>query len=608
MTSVQNHRPRLSGNSGLIIDLLYWIPVSPMIQLNSKKMWSWSLSFMLALVVFTSSAQDFKRQYRNGKDLFEKGNYMEAMVAFKALTVYNKHNPYNEYASYFYALSAYRLGYKLVAKDMLLQIKKLYPQWDQMDEVNYVLSKIYFEQREYFQGRTVMDQVKDPGFVNDLLNLKKVYLAEIDDAETLRMMLEDHPEDVEIARLLVRRLGQQEYFLQDTVLINALVAQYHLSKKELVSQTAIRPLIKDTLRVALVLPFLSSSLDPSPVRKRNQIILELYQGMKLAADSLSRAGIHLLLLAYDNERNYDATKNILKERELKNVDLLVGPFFSEEAMPVLEFSTTQHINAIINPLSNSSDLVKNNPYSFLFQPSYETIGKCSAELAAEKAKKKNCFVYYGDSPKDSVMAAHFISRAEELGITVLYSQRVSGENSGSILSKLATATEYDEWKNPLQFSLKKDSIGCIFVASSNELIYSKVINSVETRRDSTLLIGQEAWLDNGSVDLTKFERINMAIASPNFISPTNPAWNDFRKRYIDRHGVLPTEYASIGYEFIMVMGQVMNRYGVNFLQTIQKDTIMPGSLGAGFSISEDRDNYVVPFVSLKGGQLVRVNR
>jgi hypothetical protein len=504
-------------------------------------------------------------------------------------------------------MSAYRLGYGSVAKDMLLQIKKLYPQWDQMNEVNYLLSKIYLDQKEYFQGRSIMDEVSDPRFVSDLQNLKRVYLSQIDDPETLRMMLEDHPEDVEVAKILVKRLGQQEYHLQDTVLINSLVTQYGLSKSELISHTAIRPIKKDTIRVGLVLPFLASTLDPSPVRKRNQIILELYQGMRLAADSLSRSGIHLSLLAYDNERSLDVTRKILKEAELRKVDLLVGPFFQEEAKPVLDFTLANKINVVINPLSNTSDFVKNNPYSFLFQPSHETIGRSSAELAASMARKKNCFVFYGDTPKDSIMAANFIARAQELDFKVLFSQRVNKENSASILSKLATATEFDEWKNPLQFSLKKDSIGCIFVASSNELIYSKVINSVETRKDSVLLIGQESWLDEGSVDFTKFQRINIALSSPNFKSVTNPVFHDFRKRYVNKHGVLPTEYASIGFEFIMVMGQLINQYGVNFLQTIHEGDVVPGLLGSGLSFSTQHDNRLVPFVSLKGGHLVKVN-
>ncbi|NJN28945.1 MAG: hypothetical protein HC819_24780 [Cyclobacteriaceae bacterium] len=108
------------------------------------------------------------------------------MEAFKGLTVYDQANPYPEYASYYYALSAERLGYASVAKDMLLQIKKLYPTWDQMNEVNYWLCKIYFERKEYFQGLLIASQIIDPSFQSGINDLKRVYLANIDDIETLK--------------------------------------------------------------------------------------------------------------------------------------------------------------------------------------------------------------------------------------------------------------------------------------------------------------------------------------------------------------------------------------------------------------------------------------
>ena len=577
------------------------------VALNSRKITSWFLFLCLTIGAFTANAQDYKKQYRTAKELFDAAKYSEAMHAFKSLTVYDRDNQFSEYASFYYAMSAYRLGYATVAKDMLLQIKSLYPQWEQLDEVNYTLCKIYFDQKEYFQARLLLDQVRGTSFQEDLQNLKLAYISQIEDAETLHMMLEEHPDDAVVAKILVKRLGQQAYHLQDTLLIDSLINHFYFSKEELISKKVVRPLKKDTVRVALILPFLAATLEPSPVKKRNQIILELYQGMKLAADTLSKSGIQLKLMAYDNERNVASTRKIVNEEELRQSDLLVGPFFQEEAKPILDFSMSNQINVIVSPLSNNSDFVHQNPYSFLFQPSHESIGRSSAELALRMTRKKNCFVYYGETVKDSVMAANFIARASELEIKVLHAQRITRESSGSILSKLASATEYDEWKNPLQFSLKKDSIGCIFVASSNELIYSKVINSVETRGDSILVIGQEEWLDESSVDFARFERIRIALAAPNFRSLANPAFHHFRVRYINRHGVLPTEYACVGYEFIMVMGQLMDRYGVNFLQTIDEGNFVQGPMSIGLSLSPQRDNRLVPFVSFKSGKLVKVD-
>lgn len=557
---------------------------------------------LLILSFSVSYAQDFKKDYRHAKNLFEQGQYSEAMSAFKPLTVYDQQNPFPAYSSYYYALSAQRLGYSSVAKDMMLQIKKLYPTWDQLNEVNYWLVKIYFDLGEYFQGMFIASQIKDQSFYSGLTDLKRVYLAKINDSETLKMILEDYPQEKEAARALVLLLGKQPYHLQETELMEKLIQKFSLPREQLVSVEVPRPILKESYRIALVMPFLASTLDPSPVKKKNQFVLDLYDGMKMATDSLSKQGIKLELLAYDNERNLQVTRKVLGNEELKTADVIVGPLFIEESVPVQEFSLKNQISLVVNPVSTSSDS-NANPFSFLYQPSLQTLGIRSAEWVAKNVTRKNCIVYYGENAKDSVMASNFIIKARELGVTIVYVERVQKDYSATILSTLASATEYDEWKNPTQFKLKKDSIGSIYVATDNELIYSKVINSVETRRDSIIVVGQEGWLQDTSVDYAKFERTHVTLAAPNFQAVTNPAYLAFRKKYIGKHGNLPPEYASVGYEFIMMMGQILAQHGSNFIQTMPEGFAVPGTLGNGFVWKQSHSNGRVPFITFKNGRL-----
>src|SRR5258706_15167867 len=116
---------------------------------------------MLLLLSTTSFAQNFRHQYRDAMDYFEKGDYTRSMDGFKLLIEYDQDNPYSQYASYYYGLSATQLGFATVAKDILLQIRKLYPGWDQIDEVNFLLAKIYFDQHEYFRGMLILTEIKD---------------------------------------------------------------------------------------------------------------------------------------------------------------------------------------------------------------------------------------------------------------------------------------------------------------------------------------------------------------------------------------------------------------------------------------------------------------
>ena len=167
--------------------------------------------------------------------------------------------------------------------------------------------------------------------------------------------------------------------------------------------------------------------------------------------------------AYDTERSVEKIKSVLNSEELKNTDLIIGPFFQEENKPIVDFSLANRIN-LFNPLHNNGELIGINPFAFLYQPSLETLGKKSGEFLAGYAKKKNCMVFYGTSRRDSVLTANFIQAATDKGIKITASHRLSREQSKSVLSILATPTEYDEFRYPKQFTLKKDSLGSIFVA------------------------------------------------------------------------------------------------------------------------------------------------
>jgi len=125
-----------------------------------------SLSVVLVCVALVGWGQvDYQAQYKNGKDLFREGKYNLAMEAFKPLIPYDDENPYSAYASFYYALSAYRQNYPAAAKDMLLQIKKVHPKWEKMDEVNLWLAIVYRETDDYFQGVRALNEVNEQNMV-----------------------------------------------------------------------------------------------------------------------------------------------------------------------------------------------------------------------------------------------------------------------------------------------------------------------------------------------------------------------------------------------------------------------------------------------------------
>ncbi len=555
--------------------------------------------------VFTFAQIDYNKQYFNAKALFREGKYNLAMESFKPLIPYASKNTFSEYASFYYALAAYNQGFKAVAKNTLTQLKMLHPKWDKMDEVNFWLGKIHFDEKDYFQGLKVFNTIQDKKIQENVNAVKLVTLSTIADVETLKMMHEEYPKDEALARPLALLLAKDATNPEDKALLENLVSKFNFKRTDFIPE-APTSYFKDVYSISVLLPFMVNTLDPSPAPKRNQSVLDLYEGMKQAVDTLGKQGIKLSLRAYDTEWKVEKIKTILKTDELKNTDLVVGPFFQDECKPIQDFSLANGINTF-NPVHNSIELIGANPYAFLYQPSLETLGKKSGEFLASYTRKKNCMVFYGTSKRDSVIAANFIQTAHKNGLKIVASHRVPKENTKMIFETLTTATEFDEFKYPKQFTLPKDSLGSIFVASEDALVYAKIVSSIETRRDQIIVLGSEKWIDQTVIDLEKFQVLPIVLTAPNFINSDRPASISFEKKFMKTHGRVPSNYVSLGYELMLLAGNLLKKNGVYFQEALAKGPI-PGYLTEGVSYQQGRSNELVPFIKVSDGKMVVVEK
>ena len=549
---------------------------------------------------------DYHKQYLNAKTLYREGKYNLAMETFKPLIAYDKNNPYSQYASFYYALAAYHQGFKPLARTSLNEIRKLSPTWDKMDEVNFWIGKINMEDRDYFQGLKVWSSIQDKSLQPLIEQLKTKSLSEVTDVETLRMMREEHPRDVIVAKQLATQLARNPSGPADKSLLDELIRTFNLNRADFVPE-APKSFFKDTYSVSVMMPFMVNTLEPSAGNKRNQNVLDFYEGMKLAVDTLAKQGVKISLRAYDTERNVNKIRSVLNTDELKNTDLLIGPFFQEEVKPIQDFSLANGVN-LFNPLHNNLELLGNNPYAFLYQPSLETMGRKAGEYLSANAKRKTCLVFYGTTRRDSTLAASFSAAAQAKGMKIIAAHRLSREQSGNILSILTTATEYDEFRYPKQFSLKKDSVGGIYVASDDALIYAKVLSGIETRGDHIPVLGSESWLEQHTIDLEKFQNLPITLIAPNYVDTGRPYAKAFARKYVRTHGRVPTSYASTGYELMLFLGTQLKKNGVYFQEAMSKAGTIPGFITEGHNYQAGRSNDLVPFVRFESGNMKVVDK
>ncbi|MDR0970739.1 MAG: LysM peptidoglycan-binding domain-containing protein [Lentimicrobiaceae bacterium] len=135
---------------------------------------------------------------------------------------------------------------------------------------------------------------------------------------------------------------------------------------------------KNTYKVALMLPFYLDEMNQSYFSKTNSKVallnenpfsfIHYYEGFMMAVDSIIKTrGINIDLYVYDINQSVESTQKALNDPKLKDVDLIVGPFFGKSFDQIADFARRHQI-MIVNPLSQRSTIVDNNPMVVKLKP------------------------------------------------------------------------------------------------------------------------------------------------------------------------------------------------------------------------------------------------
>ncbi|MDX1627924.1 MAG: ABC transporter substrate-binding protein [Fulvivirga sp.] len=556
--------------------------------------------FFFAVQLGVSQEKDpLKESYQDAKRLFDQRAYSLAMEAFKPLIQERENNPYSVYASYYYAIAAYREGYLPMAKNMFLQIKELFPEWSKISEVDIWLSHVYFELKDFDQALRLVNKIDQKGAETFAVDLKRYHIAQLDSIDTLKRLHQQFPEDKIIARMLALKIAALPLTQRDQELLEDLIVRFNLNPESLDVPFIRKTVFKDKYRVAVLLPFMVDRLEPTDRPKVNQIILDFYNGLRLAADSLKQAGINIELLAYDTKRNEATTAEILSKEELQQVDLIIGPLFSGPRELVKSFSYEHEIN-VMNPFFTHADLIAQNPFSFMYNPTNEIIGRQTADYVAEHVKNKVGIIFYGDSEQDSITAEAYKKEIEKDSFNIIIHKKISKENTREILDILLISDvkvkEVSREGGKGKLTIGMDSVGHVFVASADELISTKVVSAVETRGDSIKIVGPASWLESEAINYDTYGRLKAVLYAPSYVVHDTLNYEAFKNNYIKRHKQYPKKEAAYGYDMMMLLAKSLNDYGKYFQLGWQEAGYLPGELTLGYKFVDSRANELLPIL------------
>ncbi len=178
---------------------------------------------------------------------------------------------------------------------------------------------------------------------------------------------------------------------------------------------------KDRYRIDVLLPLYLDEVakdekventDKLPERVQNS--LRFYEGIKLAADTLTKAGYEVDVVIHDITQAALAPEKLIKSAALDSADLIIGAVQSYQLSALANYAQKKKIN-FVSVLSPADAGIVNNPYFTITQPTLLTHIKKIRAQALKKYPDQQIHLFYRTKPSvDSAAYQYMFTDVEDL--------------------------------------------------------------------------------------------------------------------------------------------------------------------------------------------------
>lgn len=292
--------------------------------------------------------------------------------------------------------------------------------------------------------------------------------------------------------------------------------------------------------------------------------VEMYEGILLAADTLSALGLNINIQVYDITDDTAKLSRLIRSGRLDHMDLIIGPVYSGNLSMVTSHAGTLGI-PVISPvqLSNNS-VLENNPMLYMASSSLEVAQKAIARKMKDYSDS-NIIIIHSDSETGDhevgilrnmiVRELYSIMPFEEIRLKdmVFYSRSVFGNDS---INRLAHA-------------MTNNTGNVVIIASENPPVMSETLTDVHalSRKYNLSVFGYPSmrYLDN--FDHRICFDLGLMIYSPYWINYRQKDIIEFNNDYRAKLLTEPSEmsYAWQGYDILYYFLSGLAIHGKEFL-------------------------------------------
>ncbi|NJL14575.1 MAG: amino acid ABC transporter substrate-binding protein [Microscillaceae bacterium] len=342
-------------------------------------------------------------------------------------------------------------------------------------------------------------------------------------------------------------------------------------------------------KVALLLPFEMESLEKRDTTALNRLATHLYSGALVAQLEMDTVqNIDIRCYAYDVRRdNLADLEKMMAEGEFDDMDLLIGPIFSE-VYPTLAKKSEQAGFQIIRPLNTERDR-PSHPYTYQFLPSAQNQALATLQYFGANTSARQIVIFYDRLQKNREWAEAFQKEAQAQGWQVRLYEEVKTVDLPAFRQKLG--------------QLNWAEMGLMVMSSTSQSVASELLAYFASQGRSVPVVVPDAWLKFQEIDYALYEQNQVHFVYPDYYDEDTPAAVRFRAAFKNFTRQDPNQYAYIGYEIMHYFGPMLQQYGTrsNLANALTESPARTGIVWPGINFRQSRDNAFVPILKINFG-------
>lgn len=319
---------------------------------------------------------------------------------------------------------------------------------------------------------------------------------------------------------------------------------------------------EDRAEVALLLP-LGSEEKPA------QNYIDFYRGFLIGLDSVRMAGHSVNLSLYNTKHDYNRVAEIIASGALEKSNLVVGPIYEDELIPVATALQGKNI-PVVSPLANLTQSV--GGHIFQMSPSQNT--KLEKVRSMFDGSKRVVIISTDNIDKEFDAEVRSMLRDTSYVVEHKYIYE-----HPSIIEKREKEREkmreqglaVDDTPSPSDMSplLRGEQPTVVVITANNEIEVDRILAAIAsanialTARSQRVVpfvvFGNNRWNRYRNIDRAILFTNNVTMLSTYHARRSEPKIKAFDKRFVEEFNALPSLYAYRGYDAAVVF--VKSLYG-----------------------------------------------